>query len=86
MQQYFPILFQLFKVWCSTIGRDDLTEKGVQWIRRNYRVCDIHFDENSKFVSCHNRANLKVGSIPNLQLPGKNNRCNAIVVDRWSNK
>ncbi|XP_063907428.1 uncharacterized protein LOC135125702 [Zophobas morio] len=59
----------LFKVWCSTIGRDDLTEKGVQWIRRNYRVCDIHFDENSKFVSCHNRTNLKVGSIPNLQLP-----------------
>lgn len=37
-------------------------------VRKNYRVCDVHFDDNSKFQTYHNRTNLKYGSIPILYI------------------
>jgi hypothetical protein len=41
----------------------------IPTVQKHYRVCDVHFDEQSKFPFNRNRTNLKVGSIPCLHLP-----------------
>jgi hypothetical protein len=54
------------------IAREELLAK-LLTVQKYYRVCDVHFDEQSKFPDNRNRTNLKVGSVPRLHVPGKYN-------------
>jgi hypothetical protein len=54
------------------IAREELLAK-LPIVQKYYRVCDVHFDEQSKFPDNRNRTNLKVGSVPRLHVPGKYN-------------
>jgi hypothetical protein len=54
-------------MWMGLIGRNDLLAIDASK-RKNYRVCDVHFHEDTKFLVKNNRTNLKRGSIPSLFL------------------
>jgi hypothetical protein len=54
------------------IAREELLAK-LLTVQKYYRVCDVHFDEQSKFPDNRNRTNLKVGSVPRFHVPGKYN-------------
>lgn len=64
------LLFQLRRKWCVAIRREDLIDIDLSK-RSRYRVCDIHFAKNTKFPTNRNRTNLKAGSYPTFNLPGK---------------
>jgi hypothetical protein len=68
MLHVFPKDLEMCKKWCVAIGREELMSK-IPTVQKHYRVCDVHFDEQSKFPFNRNRTNLKVGSIPCLHLP-----------------
>ncbi|CAH1378368.1 unnamed protein product, partial [Tenebrio molitor] len=60
---------ELFETWCRNIGRPELISKGIAQVYKSYRLCDLHFDLDTKFPTFHNRTNLKKGSIPTNILP-----------------
>ncbi|KAK4885341.1 hypothetical protein RN001_001612 [Aquatica leii] len=66
----FPKDEALCRAWINAIGRQDLLVGGMAKIRRGYQICDKHFSEDEKFISNHNRTNLKYGSVPDLYLHG----------------
>ncbi|KZC09614.1 hypothetical protein WN55_01322 [Dufourea novaeangliae] len=55
--------------WCLAICRLDLIDVHP-FRRRQYRVCELHFTQESLFAGLHNKTNLKHNSIPTLSLPG----------------
>lgn len=63
------LFLQLFKTWCEAISRPELLEKDAAAVRKFFWVCDIHFENECKFIANHNRTNLKSGSIPTINLP-----------------
>ncbi|CAH0556719.1 unnamed protein product [Brassicogethes aeneus] len=63
----------LLHKWIIAIGRPDLLPRGKAIIRKNYRVCDKHFSEKSKFPAYKNRTNLKYRSVPDLLVKGLQN-------------
>lgn len=67
---YNKAILQLFETWCRNIGRPELISKGIAQVYKSYRLCDLHFDLDTKFPTFHNRTNLKKGSIPTNILPG----------------
>ncbi|KAJ3617846.1 hypothetical protein MTP99_006936 [Tenebrio molitor] len=64
----FPKDVELCRKWCVAIAREELLAK-LPIVQKYYRVCDVHFDEQSKFPDNRNRTNLKVGSVPRLHVP-----------------
>jgi hypothetical protein len=75
MLHVFPKDVEMCRKWCVAIGREELMSK-IPTVQKHYRVCDVHFDEQSKFPFNRNRTNLKVGSIPCLHLPDQNGEKN----------
>ncbi|KAF5279250.1 hypothetical protein FQR65_LT15455 [Abscondita terminalis] len=63
----FPHHPKLFDAWCKAISRCDITSEK----RQNYRVCDVHFSEEQKFVTPRNKTNLKALSVPSINLPSR---------------
>ncbi|KAH1014238.1 hypothetical protein HUJ04_003102, partial [Dendroctonus ponderosae] len=57
--------------WCQVLNRNDLIDVSESHQRHKFRVCGIHFTEESKFVMVNNRTNLKYNAVPSLHLAGK---------------
>ncbi|KAK9737468.1 hypothetical protein QE152_g10678 [Popillia japonica] len=55
--------------WLSLIGRSALLAKGMEHVRKTYRICGMQFSEDAKFESYHNRSCLKVDCVPSQYLP-----------------
>lgn len=53
--------------WCKAVNREDLMALTDRQ-RHKFRVCDVHFTEDSKFAVCRNRTNLKHNAVPTLLL------------------
>lgn len=62
---------QIRRQWCQILNRPELINVTDRHERQKFRVCDIHFTEDSKFQSSHNRTNLKYTAVPKLHLGGK---------------
>ncbi|KAK9736454.1 hypothetical protein QE152_g12479 [Popillia japonica] len=41
----------------------------MDYVRKTYRICDMHFSDDAKFESHHNRNCLKVDCVPSQYLP-----------------
>lgn len=67
----FSFLLYRFSKWLSLIGRTTLLAKGMDHVRKTYRICDMHFSDDAKFESHHNRSCLKVDCVPSQYLPRK---------------
>ncbi|KAI4465126.1 thap-type zinc finger superfamily [Holotrichia oblita] len=65
----FPKEPERFSKWLSLIGRTTLLAKGMDHVRKTYRICDMHFSDDAKFESHHNRSCLKVDCVPSQYLP-----------------
>lgn len=64
-----PLLVQIRKKWCIAICREELIDVDPRK-RPQYRVCEIHFAEESRFAGVRNRTTLKYNACPTLELPG----------------
>ncbi|KAK9753644.1 hypothetical protein QE152_g1955 [Popillia japonica] len=58
-----------FSKWFSLIGRTTLLAKGMHYVRKTYRICDMHFSDDAKFESHYNRGCLKVDCVSSQYLP-----------------
>ncbi|XP_030751773.1 uncharacterized protein LOC115879217 [Sitophilus oryzae] len=60
---------EIRRIWCQALNRIDLINVSDRK-RHNFRICDIHFSEDSKFAMVRNRTNLKFTAVPTLYLEG----------------
>ncbi|KAL1513479.1 hypothetical protein ABEB36_002885 [Hypothenemus hampei] len=56
------------KEWCAILDRPDLEKVQDRFERKKFRICDIHFAENSKVGTNRNRTTLKYNAVPTMHL------------------
>lgn len=62
----------MYQTWISLIKNPKLTERDFLSVRKNFRICDVHFGESSKLTleqGTVRNSNLKYGVVPSLYLP-----------------
>ena len=69
LRHRFPKNKETCDIWVERTGNNKLLNKTIQQIFQSYVMCDKHFDDSCKSPGFKK---LIVGSIPTLNLPGKN--------------
>ncbi|CAG9829804.1 unnamed protein product [Diabrotica balteata] len=65
----FPKDEKIWSMWIKNIGREDLKNKTIDHLRRSYRICNIHFDDNQKYIGSRYKSTIKQDAVPTLFLP-----------------